>query len=121
MVALFATMTFALTSCGDDDDEPSGVKEQILQIDGVTYYYYGDAILFKPYFDSDWNSDNDGKSGSINLDYYTRKYDFTEHIEDYLEMSWFNYSTTEKPCEGMDLAKKRLISLAYLSNDIRGI
>ena len=23
MVALFATMTFALTSCGDDDDEPS--------------------------------------------------------------------------------------------------
>ncbi|MCH5218216.1 MAG: hypothetical protein J1F07_06675 [Muribaculaceae bacterium] len=42
-VALFATMTFAFTACGDDDDEPDGnnnsssQKENILTINGVDY------------------------------------------------------------------------------------
>ena len=107
MVALFATMSFTLTSCGDDEDEPSGIKEQILQIDGVTYYYYGDSKLL--YTESDWNSENDGKSGSITLDYYTRKASTTDRLEDYIEFSWFNFSTTEKPCKGMDLAQKDLM------------
>lgn len=109
MVALFATMTFTLTSCGDDEDEPSGIKEQILQIDGVTYYYYGDSRLLSAYCESEWNFENDGKSGSINLDYYTRKASSTDLLEDYVEFSLFNYSTTEKPCKGMDLAQKDLM------------
>ena len=103
MVALFATLTFTLTSCGDD--EPA--KEQILQIDGVTYYYYGDSRLI--YLESEWNIENDGKSGSINLDYYTRQASSTDELDDYLEMSLFNFSSTQKPCKGMDLAQKDLM------------
>lgn len=105
MLAIFASLTFTLTSCGDD--EPSGLKEQILQINGVTYYYYGDSNLW--YLESDWNSENDGKSGSINLDYYTRQANSTENLEDYMEMSIFNFTTTEKPCKGMNLAQKDLM------------
>lgn len=37
-VALFATMSFALTSCGDDDDEPNDpTNESGLTINGVKY------------------------------------------------------------------------------------
>lgn len=37
-VALFATMSFALTSCGDDDDEPNDpTTGSGLTINGVKY------------------------------------------------------------------------------------
>lgn len=40
-VALFATMSFALTSCGDDDDEPNDptTGKMELTIDGQKYAF----------------------------------------------------------------------------------
>ena len=59
MVALFATMSFALTSCGDDDDEPDGPDkiestngQYTFKFNNKTYYYgykFNVANLFDLY------------------------------------------------------------------------
>lgn len=53
-VALFATMSFALTSCGDDDDEPNdpttGNGNSELTIDGFKYSFeYWNSRTFERY------------------------------------------------------------------------
>ena len=47
-VALFATMSFALTSCGDDNDEPYGLSFGKININGKDYacYGYGTPITY---------------------------------------------------------------------------
>lgn len=49
-VALFATMTFAFTACGDDDDEPSSNSVLVGTWDMVkaTTYYMGDTDVDYP-------------------------------------------------------------------------
>ena len=57
MVALFATMSFALTSCGDDDDEPDGPDKIESTNSQYTFkfnnktYYYGYKLNFANLFD----------------------------------------------------------------------
>ena len=82
LVALFATMTFAFTACGDDDDEPDGggnnkgvVGE--LTIDGIKisfYYIKGDNKADLHKFDYDallWRKDGENLSIQIYEDILT--------------------------------------------------
>ena len=61
MVALFATMSFALTSCGDDDDDVKGASAE-LTIDGKKYVFNYissnlDLDTYPDYGCSVWNQD----------------------------------------------------------------
>ena len=53
MVALFATMTFALTSCGDDDDEPStaSIEGTWMEKDSAIEKHYIQFNSDKSYFE----------------------------------------------------------------------
>lgn len=54
-VALFATMSFALTSCGDDDDEPNDpTTKSSLTINGVKYK--ANPVMS---WDGSWNENGD--------------------------------------------------------------
>ncbi|MDE5719277.1 MAG: hypothetical protein K2I34_00700 [Paramuribaculum sp.] len=48
MVALFATMSFTLTSCGDDDEPSMDSKDYTFTIDDEVFYYGGGPFPYWP-------------------------------------------------------------------------
>lgn len=99
-VALFATMSFSLTSCSDDDDEPNGGNNggnttSALTINGTKYVFndfftqlqkrYDDRTMFWCQMD-----DSEGNDLDVNLynwDSVTEGYVYSSNNED-IAISW---------------------------------
>lgn len=96
MVALFATMTFALTSCGDDDDEPSVGSNGTISINGTKYNV--DKYMA---FVGEWDSDSEEGKFSVVIDYKEGK-DIIPWPYD------FNFKSKIAPKVGDDLSEKEL-------------
>ena len=81
-VALFATMTFAFTACGDDDDEPDGGNNNKgvvgeLTVDGkLVQFYYIISISGEDSVTDGWSASAYSKTGS--LDFHTWGEDITK-------------------------------------------
>lgn len=95
MVALFAALPFALTSCGDDDDEGSSSSNYI-QINGQSYEI-DPYITMEGYFDTD-----DGE-GTFTVSVF-EQVGSTKDCIYYM----FTYTDTKQPAVGDDFSKKSL-------------
>ena len=107
-VALLATISFALTSCGDDNDEPNGLSFGKININGKDYACYGYGMPIT--YCSTW------ENGS--LDIYLPMGELADANKgeyDYDYMITISCHGGGKPSTGTNLADYSDISATFLS------
>lgn len=96
MVALLATLPFALTSCGGDDDDEGSSSSSYIQINGVSYEI-DPYITMEGYFDT---SENEGTFTVSVFEQVGSSKDCIYYI--------FNYTDTKQPAVGDEFSTKSL-------------
>lgn len=116
-VALFATMSFALTSCGDDDDEPNDpTNESGLTINGVKYK--ANPVMS---WDGAWNEEGDN-AGTFTVSVLDKDNNACGYMFDFVSSSQpkvgDNFATMSLTMTVMDVSDASMSTLDYKSGSV---
>ena len=117
-VALFATMSFALTSCGDDDDEPNDpTTKSSLTINGVKYK--ANPVMS---WDGSWN-ENGVNAGTFTVSVLDNDNNACGYMFDFISSTQpkvgDDFATMDLTMTVMDVSDASMSTLDYKSGSAK--
>ena len=117
-VALFATMSFALTSCGDDDDEPNDpTTKSSLTINGVKYK--ANPVMS---WDGSWNENGDN-AGTFTVSVLDNDNNACGYMFDFISSTQpkvgDDFATIDLTMTVMDVSDASMSTLDYKSGSAK--